>query len=466
MDKNIYIPFTKTDEDQRMVYGYASTETLDSQDEVVKLEALKEALPDYMKFGNVREMHSNKAAGKVKESNIDKNGWFVGVKVVADDAWKLVKEGVYSGFSIGGRVIEQIDNQITKLKLSELSLVDRPANPDAVFSCVKFDGEPMKKEAEKVEEAVEVKKGMGDIARLAGIIDELNWLEECVEMEGELEEDKMDEEYATKLSAVISNLGALLVARTQKEVEELNAEEVGEEGEAGGEAETTEIAEADKTEDLAKYDMPTEDEIIDGLKKTEIEINEKNIAIAKDYYAGKIMENLQKDQADQLNKDALESDILKSISEAIKEMQITGEMPPFTYGTLIPVEAEIEPEEADEPVEEAPVEAEKEVTFKADEIDKSQPLAKIDDVMAKLDSIIVKVASFEKLEERIGQIEKQAMPSKINSYAVERFEDKEDKTNLLTKIDEVARKLKANPSDLTIQKEAQDLSKAYMESIR
>ena len=116
-----------------MVYGYASTESLDSQNEIVKKSALQNALEDYMKYANIREMHQPSAVGKTKQANLDKKGLYIAVKVVDDKAWEKVKEGVYNGFSIGGRVLQQIDNEITDLKLSEISLVDRPANPDAVF---------------------------------------------------------------------------------------------------------------------------------------------------------------------------------------------------------------------------------------------------------------------------------------------------------------------------------------------
>ena len=140
MDKVIlYAPIEKTDEEQRMVYGYASTEALDSQGEVVKVDALKKAISDYMRFANIREMHQPSAVGKTKKAQIDAKGMYIAAKVVDDMAWTKVKEGVYNGFSIGGRVLQQVDNEITDLKLSEISLVDRPANPDAVFDVWKME---------------------------------------------------------------------------------------------------------------------------------------------------------------------------------------------------------------------------------------------------------------------------------------------------------------------------------------
>ena len=136
---SFYTPFAKTDDEKRMVYGYASTEAVDSQGEVVKKDALKKAINDYMKFANIREMHQPSAVGKTKQANIDSKGLYIAAKVVDDNAWKKVKEGVYNGFSIGGRIKQMDDNEITDLTLSEISLVDRPANPEAVFDVYKAD---------------------------------------------------------------------------------------------------------------------------------------------------------------------------------------------------------------------------------------------------------------------------------------------------------------------------------------
>ena len=79
------------------------------------------------------------AIGKTIHTKLDDKGTYIEGKVVDDNAWKKVKEGVYVGFSIGGRVLEQVKNRIKAIRLSEISLVDRPANPDAIFAMVKMD---------------------------------------------------------------------------------------------------------------------------------------------------------------------------------------------------------------------------------------------------------------------------------------------------------------------------------------
>ena len=135
------------------VWGYASSEAVDSDGEIIAAEAMKAAIPDYMKFGAVREMHGSNAAGTAIEINVEDDGrTFFGAHIVDPVAVTKVKTGVYKGFSIGGSVIARDElnkSQITGLKLTEISLVDRPANPDAVFTCYKADKPKDEEEAKK-----------------------------------------------------------------------------------------------------------------------------------------------------------------------------------------------------------------------------------------------------------------------------------------------------------------------------
>ena len=137
------------------VWGYASSEAVDSDGEIIAAEAMKAAIPDYMKFGAVREMHGSNAAGTAIEINVEDDGrTFFGAHIVDPVAVTKVKTGVYKGFSIGGSVTARDElnkSQITGLKLTEISLVDRPANPDAVFTCFKAD-KPKDEEADKDED--------------------------------------------------------------------------------------------------------------------------------------------------------------------------------------------------------------------------------------------------------------------------------------------------------------------------
>lgn len=148
-DLRVYVEISKVDDEQRMVCGYASTPSMDSQGDRVLLSAIKDALPDYMRFANIREMHQPSAVGKAVSAVVDENGLYLNAKVVDDAAWKKVKESVYNGFSIGGRVVEKVDDEIRALKLNEISLVDRPANPDAVFDVWKSETPPNTEQPEE-----------------------------------------------------------------------------------------------------------------------------------------------------------------------------------------------------------------------------------------------------------------------------------------------------------------------------
>ncbi|HEY3910385.1 MAG TPA: DUF6582 domain-containing protein [Stellaceae bacterium] len=139
----IYLPIAKVDADRREVWGYASTEARDDQGEVVRREALIAALGDYMRFANIREMHQLSAVGVAREAAVDDKGLYVGARIVDDQAWQKVIEGVYKGYSIGGLVTQRDPadfKTITGLVLNEISLVDRPANPEAVFDYWKAAG--------------------------------------------------------------------------------------------------------------------------------------------------------------------------------------------------------------------------------------------------------------------------------------------------------------------------------------
>lgn len=163
---HISIPIMKIDEEQRMVWGIATSEDVDSYNEIVDFEASKKAFNVWP--GNIREMHAPKAVGKGVEIKFDEDTKtvIVGAKISksqdGENAWIKIKEGILTGFSIGGKTEEfesgtaikdgkEIDVvRITGYKLVELSLVDHPANPRAQLVMVKsIDGVPYRVEVEE-----------------------------------------------------------------------------------------------------------------------------------------------------------------------------------------------------------------------------------------------------------------------------------------------------------------------------
>src|SRR5690349_18533378 len=116
---HLFIPLTKVDAVHRLVYGVATAEVVDKSGEIMDYESTvplyKEWSDDIAKasdgksLGNVREMHGKSAAGKLTEIlyNDDAKTIEVCAKVVDEAAWEKVLEGVYTGFSQGGKYVKK-----------------------------------------------------------------------------------------------------------------------------------------------------------------------------------------------------------------------------------------------------------------------------------------------------------------------------------------------------------------------
>lgn len=235
VNKSLFFAISKRNDAEQIVEGIASTEAMDSDGEVIEYEGIKKSLADYMKFGNLREMHQLKAAGIVLEASPDDATKTIGIKakVVDKDAWEKVKEGVYKGFSIGGRAMSRIGNRIKEIRLNEISLVDRPANPEALITLFKADDSQdeaagLRAQVEKLTQALEavkaqpsqdVNKSLDAVGRLARIFQDLEWLRSSVQMEEEMEGDT-----ASRLPGLLNELCALM----GETLLEMAAEEVNE----------------------------------------------------------------------------------------------------------------------------------------------------------------------------------------------------------------------------------------------
>lgn len=245
------------------VWGYASSEAVDSDGEVIAAEAMKAAIPDYMKFGAVREMHGSNAAGTAIEINVEDDGrTFFGAHIVDPVAVTKVKTGVYKGFSIGGSVTARDElnkSQITGLKLTEISLVDRPANPDAVFTCFKADKPKDDEEAaDKDDEPTEKtdETPADDTEKADG------------EKVDDKEDDKKDEtEKSASVELSDSEIAILkaVLAKAEKQEAATKADEPADES----------VSKSDKSDDLAKA------ESVDELAKAQDALKKSNDALAK-----------------------------------------------------------------------------------------------------------------------------------------------------------------------------------------
>jgi caudovirus prohead protease len=227
------------------VWGYASSEAVDSDGEVITAQAMKAAIPDYMKFGAVREMHGSNAAGTAIEINVEDDGrTFFGAHIVDPVAVTKVKTGVYKGFSIGGSVTARDElnkSQITGLKLTEISLVDRPANPDAVFTCFKAD------KPKDGEEAADKDDESADKADETPVDD-------AEKADGK--KDEAEKSASVELSASEIAILKAVLAKAEKQEAATKADEPVD----------CSVGKSDKSDDLAKAEMA------DALAKAQAEI--------------------------------------------------------------------------------------------------------------------------------------------------------------------------------------------------
>lgn len=253
------------------VWGYASSEAVDSDGEIIAAEAMKAAIPDYMKFGAVREMHGSNAAGTAIEINVEDDGrTFFGAHIVDPVAVTKVKTGVYKGFSIGGSVTARDElnkSQITGLKLTEISLVDRPANPDAVFTCYKADKPKADEDAEKEEDDKPTDKADEDKADKPKDGDKEPKAEDKDDKDDK-EDDKEDEaEKSASVNLSESEIAILkaVLAKAEKQEAVTKADDHVDEA----------VSKSDKSDDLAKAEMA------DALAKAQDALKKSNDALAK-----------------------------------------------------------------------------------------------------------------------------------------------------------------------------------------
>ena len=142
---DLFMPLAKVDLDQRIVEGVATAEAPDRVGEICDYASTKpyfeawsaEALAASggKSLGAVRAMHGRVAAGKLTDISFDDEGKriLVAAKIVDDEEWRKVKEGVYTGFSQGGRYVKRWPDPRERPdalhRRAERNLARRPALP-------------------------------------------------------------------------------------------------------------------------------------------------------------------------------------------------------------------------------------------------------------------------------------------------------------------------------------------------
>jgi uncharacterized cupin superfamily protein len=114
---------TKVDEEQRIIYGYASVVTkggkpvVDRQGDIISPATMEKAATEFMLGArNGLTMHKGEPTTTIVHSmpftkeiqeafgiESDLEGWLIAVKVHDDETWERQKAGEFTGFSIGGR---------------------------------------------------------------------------------------------------------------------------------------------------------------------------------------------------------------------------------------------------------------------------------------------------------------------------------------------------------------------------
>jgi hypothetical protein len=161
-----FVPFEKVAEEPEgvRVWAIATKEELDRHGEVVSYEASKVAFKDFAEWfektttnagqdpskGTLRVMHQPLVAGKMLDYSCDDVNKCIPVSLLVTDKeqGRKVKNGEYTGISIGGGEVEWKSQDwegkqvpwAMKYKLDELSLVDTPACNSAVYTLVKRAG--------------------------------------------------------------------------------------------------------------------------------------------------------------------------------------------------------------------------------------------------------------------------------------------------------------------------------------
>ena len=202
-----------------IVTGIATDNSIDSDDQICDPTWLKTAMPDWFRWGNIREQHSNIAAGVATEYETKGNEHWITAKVVDPASVKKVESGVLKGFSIGirgPRVVKDnkaAGGRIVDGEIVEVSLVDRPANPICTLALAKsVDGV-----VTAVEELNE--KAMDDMTEESG--------EESTEMTNEETVDEMTDDNASPVTKAPAE-------ESSQEIGEESSQALGEESSREG----------------------------------------------------------------------------------------------------------------------------------------------------------------------------------------------------------------------------------------
>jgi HK97 family phage prohead protease/HK97 family phage major capsid protein len=132
--------------DSITIEGYASTNDMDRQGDVVPTNVWEAGMENYLKNPVILAYHDHsEPVGRMIEHRIDGKGLWIKARIsaAADDVFNLVKDGILTAFSIGFRIVDAEYNSaaevfvVKELELHEISVVSVPANQNTIFSLSK-----------------------------------------------------------------------------------------------------------------------------------------------------------------------------------------------------------------------------------------------------------------------------------------------------------------------------------------
>ena len=156
---------TPSEEEVLYIEGFASTDTVDRDNDIIPMSswADPDAIKNYLKNPIVLAHHKrDMPVGTCEYLEAKDGGLFVKVKLVKSvnsEIYSAVKNGILKTFSVGFRLNvleydEELDSFIlTKVELTEISIVSIPCNPDATFAVIKSLTSKQNQEKRKMPEA-------------------------------------------------------------------------------------------------------------------------------------------------------------------------------------------------------------------------------------------------------------------------------------------------------------------------
>lgn len=282
---SIYAPILKKERQSDgtlLVTGVATDDTLDVDDQICDPEWLERAMPEWFQFGNIREQHSNIAAGVA--TKLEQNGTqhIVTARVVDPNSAMKVEAGVLRGFSIGIR-----DPRIQKDKsapggriidgeIVEVSLVDRPANPSCLLELAKSVGGVIRQTETFIEKEGALMERCKECGK-AYKSDELDEEKMCKECAMKADEVSEDSEQSVGDESTAEEEGTAMADEesTAKESEESTAKEAEEStGKMEDGEETEKEGSAYETEEHVSEEMGMLKDITEALARIEAFLSE------------------------------------------------------------------------------------------------------------------------------------------------------------------------------------------------